>query len=190
MEFGLLMKTKFLYLLTFLCFSCFAEAGPMMGMLIPQTFGVNKCSDGSISAFAEGPTAWYNSALSNANDGVISGAPATIRYGSSASDGDVYNNGRGLTITFNTSLALRTLLIYGYSTHMDYTVEYWNGSSWVGMATVASPGLLLAAGRMVLQFNSNGAASSTKWRWYISNWGVSGDNTGWNFYSWEVECYL
>lgn len=142
---------------------------------------LNLSLDGTVASFAQGPTAWdYIWTAANINDGNRSNA-AMASSGSSVA----VNNGRGVTVTFNRTVALKRFVLAGYvgnpSINCSYAVEYYNGSSWVNVATIANN----AAVGGVLDFNQTGSITSTQWRWYITSW-VALSN---NFYLYEMECY-
>lgn len=107
-----------------------------------------------------------------------------------ASSGDVasLHNGKGLQVTFSSAKAVKRFSFAGYvgesNIICNHAFEYYNGSSWVRIATVSNASIL-ASGNKNIDFNLDGSISSTQWRWYIENWVQNGTN----FYLYELETY-
>ncbi len=176
------MRAPFLVLVLCFCFFMHADNAGSTGTYNLSTFWqnrVNKMRDGSVSSLAEGPAAWGGFRPVYVNDGITS----ADWYGVTNSDPAALNNGRGLAVTFTSSLALRQMVLWAYAwPTFNFVVEYWNGSSWAAVATIPNVG----GNPRVLNFNADGDISSTQWRWYISDWNTPGSN----YYAYEFEAYL
>jgi len=146
-----------------------------------KTSSGNLLRDGTIITIEQGPLAWGGWTSARVNDGVTDAKPGNA-YGYTLNDAEMSNNGRGLTLTFNRSVALTTLVHWAYSNlTFNYVIEYFANGAWKPVATIASR----AGSPAVISFNVDRSKSSTQWRWYISGW----NNPGTNFYSFELEAY-
>jgi len=141
----------------------------------------NLMRDGTMVAIEPGPVAWNGWNGIKANDGVADPGRDNS-YGYTGSFGEAKNNnGGGVTLTFNRSVALTTLVHWSYNLTFNYVAEYYSGGEWVPVATVACPTETPA----IISFNEDQSKSSTKWRWHIFGW----NNPGTNFYGYELEAY-
>lgn len=138
----------------------------------------NLMRDGTLTSVVQLTPNWYSFTASKVNDG------DTVNYfANTNSQSATDNNGRGIAMTFNRSVALTSLVTYGYDYpghQFSWVIQYYNGSSWVTVATLANS----AAGQ-IYNFNADQAITSTQWRMYIANWVQLGDN----YYIREVEAY-
>ena len=140
----------------------------------------NLMRDNTVMTIEQGPIAWSGWSVTKANDGVADPGRDNS-YGYTGSSGEAKNNGRGLTLTFNRSVALTTLVHWAYNLTFNYVIEYYSDGEWMPIGKIACPSETPA----IISFNEDRSKSSTKWRWYISDW----NNPGTNFYSYELEAY-
>jgi len=149
-----------------------------------QLLPVRTCADpgnlmrnGTIKTIEQGSADWSGWSVARVNDGGVDNA-----YGYTGSDAEVLNNDRGLTLTFNRSVALTTLVHWSYGNlTFNYVIEYYTGGAWATVATIACP----TGTPTVISFNADQSKSSTQWRWYISDW----NNPETNFYAFELGVY-
>ena len=148
---------------------------------VQKAYFGNLMRDGTIKTIEPGSANWAGWNVARVNDGVTAwGIDNT--YGYTTSDPEVLNNDRGLTLTFNRSVALTTLIHWSYSDlTFNYVIEYFTGGAWAPVATVTCP----KGTPTIISFNADQSKSSTQWRWYISDW----KNPGRNFYAFELEVY-
>lgn len=143
----------------------------------------NLARNGTVSSWGQGSTNWsyiFTSAL--LNNGVLTDNAAASGDASFAQ-----NEGRGVSVTFNRSVALKHFKIVGYTANSnvicDNVVEYWNGSTWVQIYN--QPHSIANSNDGVLEFNLSGTVVSTQWRWRMINWVPNGTN----YYVNEIELY-
>ena len=147
----------------------------------------NLMTNGGILSFTHGPTAWGELFDWNRlNNGVYNDWVA--RTGSNPTS---LNLNRGVTLTFNSSTALKRLKLYwsGLFGATELTVQYFDGSIWqiekqfpIGDADrITGPNSLTQ-----LTFNQTGANSATQWRVYVSGWDESQIT---NMYLYEIEAF-
>ena len=158
---------------------------------IPNTYDLPLGSNimveaGAVSALGEATSNWVAIDTSKANDEITSGGGN--QYGHTIGAGSSSNNGRGLSITFAETRALKAMVLYGYTNVADAELFYHNGSIWVsiGIFTMAT-GDKTAYNNFIFEFNADGAITSTQWRWQIVQYENYAQNN--NFYAYEVECY-
>ena len=155
--------------------SCSTSCNSLAGAGVTGA-GLNLVRNGTLSSFGQGlvnwDSVWTLSALNDGNKAVV----AMQSSGGAAAS----NNGRGVTVGFNRPVSLKRFVIVCQPRIFNHAVDYYNGSTWVRIATIASG----STNGGVLDFNLTGSVTASLWRWYIEAWADSN-----YFYGYEVECY-
>jgi len=140
----------------------------------------NVMRDGSLVSIKQGPADWKGGDVTRAYDGITDFSRDNA-YGYTGGSKPADNNGRGLTLTFDRSVALTTLVHWAYDLKFDYVVEYYHAGEWQPVKS----NIYSEENPVVVAFNNDYSRSSRQWRWYISNW----KNPRTNFYGYELEAY-
>ena len=117
------------------------------------------------------------------NDGLYNNAGATPAWANpfAVSGNNEDHNGYGVTLEFAYPIVMKrfNLTSTGNGKAAQYTVEYWNGSTWISVGTFTA-----TASPNVFDLNTN-VIASTKWRYYISQTNALVSN----YYAWELEAW-